>query len=450
MKKILISLLFIVLLTIPAYINNIINNEVSIKQQELLKKGIKVEEIQNNSNYFVFRKKYSLILVDSEKLFSLQNKAAQALNLKRYTNNTRFEAEVNLIQYPFIVQEDINFSLTAVNTTLQKEINESEFRDKIKAFIKNKGIVLNIVLDNFSFASAKLKDINLELKEKENSLGAIIKGLKLQIHNEKDFSYALKELSFKADLAAANKNTKTQFLIKNVDYSYKEKEKFNITEESSLGKMNFSLAVNKKEVLAFEFSNSKSTSNVDTNLNNINLSSKSTTGNIHFYFLDKMKDVKLDLLDTNIKVNLKDINLQAITRLYDLYTSQEYEQKDLERELEKVINAGLIFDIEHLNIASFNLNIMNQNIHFKDVKLDSKMSLEKNTIEMNTYALEALKEKVLAKINFEVNTSDLEKNVLTFPIIGQVLPLFKNKKDKSILESEYKNKQFFINNNRIF
>jgi len=157
---------------VPNIYSSKINEFISDSQKSFEIQGITSDVQNSNDTYFNVQREYNITIADSSyilKNIGLDIGSSEFKDIKKILDDTAFSFSLNLPKYPSSQKDAIVVSLKELSPNVQMALNKDELGREIINFIENKGILLTLSLDNFSLKKAKLKDIDLNLKNNDQN-----------------------------------------------------------------------------------------------------------------------------------------------------------------------------------------------------------------------------------------------------------------------------------------
>lgn len=183
--KVLLTVIVIILAAIiitPNIYSTKINQSIEETQKQLQTIGIN-NEIKNTADtYFNVKREYILTVTDSTFIFNkIMEKYKNSFNPRtvknikeRLLNNSQFLVSLDLKKYPF-GDDKIKITLKNLSDNIQKELKKDNIGRQLLEFIQKDGLELNISIKNMKLKKAKLKDIDLKISDKYNSITQVVK-----------------------------------------------------------------------------------------------------------------------------------------------------------------------------------------------------------------------------------------------------------------------------------
>lgn len=432
-------------IAIPNIYNSKINDFIYESQKEFELKGIETKIKTTNDNYFNVKREYIVSIKDSSFIVNkfLNNFEANLnkkdLNqIKNLVNNTEFLFTVNLPKYPSSYQKDaVKISLNDISPIIQKNINGTKIGQELLSFIDNKGFELAITLDNFKISEAKLKDIDVNFKDKDIKIKQNIN--KLVIDFEKINEFKLNVDSFQT--VVQNRSIYYGLKINSVKYDISEKDILNAIEKVNVD--NISISLNDRNMKSqLTFKNITTNTVMGTKENLFELISDMEIKNINFNFDDAY--FKFDNFVT--KVSLNDINKNSIKNVID--SLDDGEEKIIEN-LENLFNEGFLFNLNKLAISSGNISFKNDDLKLGNFSLNSKIKVDSNNINFNNRNNKQILNFVSSDLNIEILKKDILRIMNKFKVPNKFLEYVKIENENAFINAEFKANNLYVNNKKL-
>ena len=438
--------------TTPLIYQNQIDKFINQQKQQLKAQNIKLTEKSKNDTFTTTKREYILTISDVTPIVKIlyPNITSWDLkDLKKAFDNTKFLVKINILKYPVYHKNAVEVSLYGFNKTITKELQNDKVGKQILNYIKNKAFLLSADIDNFNIAKAKLKDLNINLTEKNS-----YKTTNLKINTKNIFVKNGDKLKFNIDDIKINytkiyndNNHKYNdiYELKHLTYAIKKQNDLNYQTKSSIQDISIeNLSPYKSDNLKVSINNIKSSSNVHTILKTLNISSKFSVAN--FQINANNESIKVNKLVFNNSISkLDETSIQNI-----LKAAKNNDNLAIQNHTIKLIDNGAQIKINPLSVQNVDINMNNQKLSIAPISLNFDATLNKNNFNIDSKP-QVLLNNINAKLHLETTKKNIDLLSKINPnILVMLATVMQMKKNKAIIDLEYKNSHIYSKGMELF
>jgi len=450
-SKIAIGLLIVVgstIATVPKIYGSKISQFVNDTQKTLEVKGI-TSKIKNNSDtYFNVEREYSVSIEDSSYIL---DKAGIVLGspirdeLKKLLDETSLSFSLNLKKYPSSQENAINISLEELSPEIRKFLKSDERGIEIINFIKEKGLLVTLSLEDFLLKEAKLKDISLNIENKDKKLIHKVKNLIVTFDDLNNYVINLDEISTNIDDNINSFN----FSLTSLKYKLNKIDDFNAKEDSIIKKLSISFFENKSQNKGINITldDIKSNSNIFSKDNLVGVSGNFGIKKIGIE--GPAGDVKFN--DFNSKLSVNDLSKKLIENLIvSIEEGALVKKNEIDQSIKDLVHHGFQLNLDNFEIVNTKINLNNDKFELGKLSLNSAFTLNSNNIGLKERtALEWLK-SISSNANIEMSKTDIMLIVSKLKIPINFLDFIKIEKEKAFINAEFKSNKLLVNSKRVY
>ena len=343
-------------------IDKLIQQETkTLKQQQ-----IEISNVNNNDSFFKANREYKVIIKNitpiAQQLYPNIN-YRNLQDLQKLFNNTIITIKLNFLKYPLYHKDAVKIYLTSLNKETTTNLESDKIGKEILEFIKNKGLEVILDVNNINIAKAKLKNIDLTIKNANNAHFKITNAY-VTFDNKIKTNVDNVTFSFKDNYS----NVKLGF--NNLINITNKKNRFNYTEISNIKNL-FYIKNNQK----LNIDNLSSSTKVSTIVNKLKINN-----NINIKILkisNKYSNATIKNLIFNSQID--NLDFSAIKKFTLQVQKNPNDKNALMDNIKNIINKGFSFKISPFSIDNAIISTPNKKYTISkiDLKLDTKLKTNK-------------------------------------------------------------------------
>jgi hypothetical protein len=429
------------IIAVPNIYNSKIDEYIVKSEKDFKDKGIDIEIKNTKDTYFNVKREYAVTITDSSfilkdifKNFGTQLTTYQIRKFKKNFDDTKFLFLINLPKYPSYQKDAITISLKDFSTNIEKKLSKEKIGRDLLSFIDNKGIEVKISLDNFKIREARLKDIDLTLRNQDTTIKEYTKNIIVTFNDINKIKINIEKID--SNLQAKNSNY--EFIVNSFFYNLNEKNDLNSIEDIKI--KNISLIQNNfMNNNQFRFNDIKSNSILATKNDIFNLINNLEIKNINMSTPNL--GIELNNIITKISFNnLKEKTIQSVINSLD-----KGEKEKLYRNLEKLFNEGFLFNLDKVTIDSTKFSSPKNDFDFGKFSLHSTLNIKSNTLSLINTKTPQLLNYINSNLNIELLEKDVIQIMTKLKLPTDFLQYVRIEKDNAFIDAELKTNHIYVN-----
>jgi len=435
------------IVAVPNFYNSKINDYITNSQKLAETKGIVSEVKSINDTFFNIEREYNLTLSDSSYIINsigLSFDSKEFEDIKKLLNDTEFSLSVNLPKYPSMQKDAISISLKELSPDVQMVLNTEKLGRELIDFIESKGLLLTLSLDNFILKNAKLKDINLNLKDKDKRLNQKVKNFVVNFDSLKQFNVNIDKLS----TVIGDKKFFAEMKVNSIKYKIDKKDDYNLDENAHIKNISFSFLEDsyRKNSANVNIKDIKTSSNIFSK--NDLLGAVSDLG-IKKISIKNKKD-NFEFIDLHTKLSIGDLNKELIENLVDSMDKGSFmDEEKLAQGVQDIVHEGFLFDIDKLEVGKTKINLSNEQFELEKISFDTQLKVNSNNINLNAEPSMFWLNSLSSKANLEMTKKDIISIMTKLKVPNHFLGFVKIEKEKAFINAEFKNNELLVNNKKV-
>ena len=448
--KIVLGLAFITgcaAVAVPNIYNSKINQFIYTSQKNLEINGM-TSEIKNSSDtYFAVQREYTVTIQDSSVLLNnigTQIDSKVFKDIQELLDDTKFSFLLNFPKYPSSQKDAVKVSLSELSQNVQNVLNRDKIGKEIIRFVNDKGVQLNLSLDNYKIKEAKLKDVDLNINDKDKNLKQNIKNLVITFDSLKKYNLNIDILSASAKDKSFNAGVK----ISSYKYNMDKKDNFNAQDNMFIKNISFNYLENspKKGNAAFNIKDIKANSSIFTENELVSASSKLGVKTIDI----KIKNETLEFNNISTKLSINDLNKKLIENIVTAIENGTFFKKNgVDQNIQEFVHEGFLLNLEKFEVGNSKINFANNKFELGKLHLDSGLKINSNIIDLNAKPTLEWLTPISSTLNLEMSKKDILSLMSKLRVPNKFLEFIKIDNEKASINAEFKSKELFVNNKKV-
>ncbi|MGB3750828.1 MAG: hypothetical protein WA945_04625 [Arcobacteraceae bacterium] len=415
---------------LPYIVKNSIDTIIEKEKNELSSKGMELK-VMSHTGYFESTRKINIEFTDSIKMLDYM---AEITNLdietvRELTNNGLIFSDISfkaIVTNSNLFSQTIKTKISLDKLPLELQ-NKMEQDKQLDSFIKS--LLLNIDFDmegKVTFVS--LNDIII----KENDVE--VKVIKPELTIAKDiYNTRIQNITFNVN----QDDEYTLLYLDDINDTLRYTDEFDFEEKANIATMKFHYKNKYSGAdVQYESSNNLIQTNANIQEENLNVSLGYDINDLVFRM--QSTDTQIDKFVFNIDFN--EIKEKPLRVLNDSFTNEYEFARILVPNVQEIVNEGF-----KINIASKINNLTNVNVSAKEIGMDLKFALAKNTLDQNS-RIDTMIQYLTADGQISLDEETVEKISFMFPVAQYNTNI---KKGISYFDIELKDNNLMINGIKI-
>ncbi|RXJ93324.1 hypothetical protein CRV00_11765 [Malaciobacter molluscorum] len=444
--KVLLTVIVIILAAIiitPNIYSTKINQSIEETQKQLQTIGIN-NEIKNTADtYFNVKREYILTVTDSTFIFNkIMEKYKNSFNPRtvknikeRLLNNSQFLVSLDLKKYPF-GDDKIKITLKNLSDNIQKELKKDNIGRQLLEFIQKDGLELNISIKNMKLKKAKLKDIDLKISDKYNSITQVVKNYIITFKDLNNYTINIEKLK---TLILVNYQI-FQLDGESFSTSKEKQDDYNSKKETKAKNISFKFtSMYSRGFTEGEIKDLDIISKTKLVDNSVDLNEKLTAQNIYLH----KNNIKLKFKNLKSDISLLNVDKDIIKNIENIFFI--IDNRNFNKYITNQVNKGFKINLDNFSIDSTNVSFHNDELKLDKFAINSKFELKNNNIKVSRRPLDEIIKNIYLSANAVLQKNDLLKIMSKLNLPNDFLNYVKIKNDKAHIDAEFKDSQLFIN-----